>query len=74
MMKCKDCKFWEEKKTDNDKVVQGFCHCNPPTATGVFVPKMNMITGQAEAQLVELTIWPRPKPNGWCGKFEEKVN
>ena len=30
----------------------------------------NMISGQVEPQLIELTVWPVTTGISWCGKFE----
>lgn len=70
---CDNCKYWEEKKANNDKVVQGFCHFNPPAGTGCFVPKVNKFSGEVVPQLMEMTVWALTNAVSWCGKFEEKV-
>lgn len=75
MDKCKECRFWELKNTKapQDGVIQGVCHCNPPIATGQFMPKVRMISGEVYPELIEITIWPITTGIGWCGKFEPKV-
>lgn len=73
-MKCKDCKWWEEKEGDkpnDDGLAWGCCHYNPPVATGSFLPSVNQFTNKVMPQLMETTIWARVSAAGWCGKWTQ---
>lgn len=74
MKTCKDCNFWEQQETKapQNSVMKGICHRNPPIATGCFMPKMNMISGQVEPQYLELTVWACTNSVSWCGEFKER--
>ena len=74
-MNCENCRFWEEKKKINpgNGVRMGFCRCNPPIATGCFVPKPGRIAGTMTPQLIEMTIWPQVSAINWCGEGEPRI-
>lgn len=76
MKTCKDCKFWVEQEVkgpkQNNGILRGECRCNPPIATGSFLPKMNMISGNMEPQLIETTVWACTRMDYWCGKWARK--
>ena len=76
MNTCKDCKFWVEQEAQGPKqdngILKGECRCNPPIATGCFLPKLNMISGDMEPQLIETTVWACTLATYWCGKWEAR--
>lgn len=76
MKTCKDCKFWVEQEAQDPKqnngILRGECRYNPPIATGSFLPKVNMISGDMEPQLIETTVWACTFATYWCGKWEAR--
>lgn len=76
MKTCKECRFWEQQETKapQNGVIKGVCHRNPPIATGCFMPKMNIISGQVEPQYLELTVWACTNSVSWCGEFKVREN
>lgn len=65
MIKCKDCKWWEERKEMHTGY--GFCHRYPYKTYIKSIEK-----GPSGQKTNYETALPRAPGNGWCGEAELK--
>ena len=74
IMKCKDCKFWDDSKGDtyNDA---GYCRRESPKLTWsmVALPNTQFMADAIANEFETAAIWPETDPTDWCGEFQQKT-